>query len=98
IAGIADRWRRAVDRVIWPGRLETIADNPLVVIDVGHTPEGIKSALAGFRALAGGRNAILVTGGSKNKHVREMLEILAPAFERIICSTAYHNGLAASEV
>ena len=98
LPGIETRWRAAIARVTWPGRLECIGDDPLVVIDVGHTPEGIKSALAGFRALAGERDAILVTGGSKNKHVREMLEILAPGFDRIICAAAYHNGLAASEV
>ena len=98
IAGIAEKWREAIGRVKWPGRLETIAADPLVVIDVGHTPEGIRSALAGFRALAGARDAMLVTGGSKNKHVREMLEILAPHFDCIVCTTAYHNGLAASEV
>jgi dihydrofolate synthase/folylpolyglutamate synthase len=98
VAGIETLWREAVARVTWPGRLECIADDPLVVIDVGHTPEGIKAALAGFHALKGDREAILVTGGSKNKHVREMLEILAPNFDRILCTEAYHNGLATPEV
>lgn len=98
VANIETRWREAIAAVAWPGRLETISDDPLVVIDVGHTPEGIKAALEGFRALASGRNAVLVTGGSKNKHVREMLEILAPDFQSVVSTAAYHNGLAASEV
>jgi len=98
IANIETRWREAIAAVQWPGRLETISQDPLVIIDVGHTPEGIKAALEGFRALAGGRQAILVTGGSKNKHVREMLEILAPSFDRIVCTAAYHNGLGADEI
>lgn len=94
----ADRWRNAVSRVRWPGRLETISSYPLVVIDVGHTPEGVKAALAGFRALVPHQDAVLVTGGSKNKHVREMLEILAPSFGRVICTAAHHNGMAAAEI
>ncbi|HTW33686.1 MAG TPA: cyanophycin synthetase [Rhizomicrobium sp.] len=98
IAGIEDRFRDAVARVSWPGRLETISREPFVVIDVGHTPEGIKAALDGFRALTNNRDAILVTGGSKNKHVREMLEMLTPGFGRIVCSAAHHNGLPAIEV
>jgi dihydrofolate synthase/folylpolyglutamate synthase len=98
IEGVVERWRQAIVRVTWPGRLETIAHDPRVVIDVGHTPEGIKAALEGFRALTAGRDAILITGGSKNKDVRGMLAILAPAFARIICTTALHNGLAAKEV
>jgi dihydrofolate synthase/folylpolyglutamate synthase len=98
IAGIENRWREAIAKVTWPGRLETISHDPLVVIDVGHTPEGVKAALAGFRAIAGAQDAILVTGGSKNKHVREMLELLAPSFDCIICTAAHHNGLDAAEV
>ncbi|HUO91893.1 MAG TPA: cyanophycin synthetase [Rhizomicrobium sp.] len=98
IAAIEDRWQDAIARVTWPGRLETISTAPLVAIDVGHTPEGIKTALAGFRTLSGARNAILVTGGSKNKHVREMLEILTPPFDRILCTAAHHNGLPAEEI
>jgi dihydrofolate synthase / folylpolyglutamate synthase len=97
ILRLEERWREAISHVQWPGRLETISHDPLVIIDVGHTPEGVKAALEGFRALAGGRQALLVTGGSKNKHVREMLEILAPSFDRIVCTAAYHNGLAADE-
>ena len=37
IAGIEARWRAAIARIAWPGRLETISHDPLVVIDVGHT-------------------------------------------------------------
>src|ERR1700678_2001711 len=43
IAGIEDRFRDAIARVTWSGRLETISREPLVVVDVGHTPEGIKA-------------------------------------------------------
>lgn len=98
IAGLDARWREAIAHVEWPGRLETISDDPLVVIDVGHTPEGIKTALAGFRAITCNREAILVTGGSKNKHVRDMLALLVPRFGRTICTAAHHNGLNASMV
>jgi dihydrofolate synthase/folylpolyglutamate synthase len=91
-------WHAAVEQVYWPGRLEKVNETPLVYVDVGHTPAGIETALAGFRALTDGRDAILVTGGSKNKHVREMLELLAPFFNRILCTTAYHNGMSAENV
>jgi len=98
VAGIEERWREAITRVDWPGRLEIIGHDPFTVVDVGHTPEGVKAALSGFRALADGREAILVTGGSKNKNVRDMLEILTPSFDRIICTAAHHNGLPAIDV
>ncbi len=91
-------WHNAVEQVFWPGRLERVRDTPAVYVDVGHTPAGIETALAGFRALTANRPAILVTGGSKNKHVREMLELLAPHFDTVFCTAAYHNGMDARAV
>ena len=37
----------------WPGRLEIIAQDPLTVIDVGHTPDGIRQSLASLKAIHG---------------------------------------------
>jgi dihydrofolate synthase/folylpolyglutamate synthase len=91
-AEIPDLWRETVRNVTWPGRLERVHSNPPVYIDVGHTPAGIQTALDGFRAMTKGRNSILVTGVSKNKDIQGMLSILAPAFDVIICTAAYHKG------
>jgi dihydrofolate synthase/folylpolyglutamate synthase len=91
-------WGRAIEQVFWPGRLEQVRDQPPVYVDVGHTPAGIETALAGFRALTADLPAILVTGGSRNKHVREMLELLVPHFDTIVCTAAYHNGMDADSV
>ena len=33
----------------WPGRLEVIQQDPLTVIDVGHTPDGIRQSLASLQ-------------------------------------------------
>ncbi len=39
----------------WPGRLEIISQDPLTVIDVGHTPDGIRQSLASLMAIHGAR-------------------------------------------
>jgi len=83
----------------WPGRLEIIEPcDPLVVIDVGHTPAGVRAALAGFNAMRNGRAAVLVLGVSRDKNVGEITHILAPAFDAIICASARHKGAPAAEV
>ena len=46
----------------WPGRLEIISQDPLTVIDVGHTPDGIRQSLASLLAIHGADDWILVTG------------------------------------
>ncbi len=91
-------WHDAIEQVFWHGRLERVHEAPAVYIDVGHTPAGIETALAGFRALTANQPALLVTGGSKNKHVREMLELLVPHFDMVVCTAAYHNGMDAQAV
>ncbi len=76
----------------WPGRLEVIAQDPLTVIDVGHTPDGIRQSLASLKAIHGADDWILVTGASGDKRADEIVGALAPAFDTIICTAAYHKG------
>jgi dihydrofolate synthase / folylpolyglutamate synthase len=76
----------------WPGRLEAIAQNPLVVIDVGHTPDGIRQSLAGLKQTYGAEGWILVAGVSFDKKAGEIADVLAPAFDTIICTAAHHKG------
>jgi len=76
----------------WPGRLESIRNDPLTVIDVGHTPDGIAQALNGLHAAYGADGWILVTGVSHDKKAIEIVNQLAPVFDTIICTAAYHKG------
>lgn len=82
----------------WPGRLERLSDDPLVVIDVGHTPAAVAAALAGFQAFSGGRRSVLVCGVSTDKDARVIAGVLAPAFNTVICASAGHKGAAATTI
>jgi dihydrofolate synthase/folylpolyglutamate synthase len=76
----------------WPGRLEVIRQEPLTVIDVGHTPDGIRQSLTSLTAIHGAHDWILVTGASRDKKADEIVGALAPAFDTIICTAAHHKG------
>src|SRR5579863_1955034 len=76
----------------WPGRLEVVSENPLTVIDVGHTPDGIRQSLAGLKQVYGARAWILVVGVSLDKKADEIAGALAPSFDPIICTRAHHKG------
>jgi len=76
----------------WPGRLETIAQDPLTIIDVGHTPDGIRQSLAALKQAYGKGGWILVVGVSSDKKVEEIAGALAPEFDTIICTSAHHKG------
>jgi dihydrofolate synthase/folylpolyglutamate synthase len=82
----------------WPGRLEVIQSDPLTVIDVGHTPDGIRQSLASLTAIHGAKDWILITGASRDKKADEIVGALAPSFDTIICTTAHHKGADARDI
>jgi len=92
--GIEAAVRSGLRDTHWPGRLEIIAQHPLTVIDVGHTPDGIRQSLASLKAIHGAGDWILVTGASADKKANEIVGSLAPSFDTIVCTAAYHKGAA----
>lgn len=89
---------RGLGTTHWPGRLEVLGADPLVVIDVGHTPDAVRAALAGFNAMRGARPGLLICGVSADKAAGEIAAALAPAFEIVICASARHKGAPAAEI
>jgi dihydrofolate synthase/folylpolyglutamate synthase len=76
----------------WPGRLETITRDPLTVIDVGHTPEGIRQSATALFQIYGKQDWILIAGVSLDKKAEEIASELAPHFDTIVCTSAHHKG------
>jgi len=82
----------------WPGRLEVLNRDPLVVIDVGHTPAGVAAALEGFRSIAGDRRSVLICGVSRDKDAAGIVGALAATFSTIVCVAARHKGAPAAHI
>ena len=82
----------------WPGRLEAIRQDPLTVVDVGHTPDGIRQSLESLKAIHGREGWVLVTGVSIDKKAGEIVGALAPSFDTIICTRAHHKGMDAEDI
>jgi dihydrofolate synthase/folylpolyglutamate synthase len=90
--------RAGLRDVSWPGRLEVIGQNPFTVIDVGHTPDGIRQSLASLFAIHGAKDWILVTGVSGDKKSAEIVGALAPSFDTIVATAAHHKGANAEAI
>jgi dihydrofolate synthase/folylpolyglutamate synthase len=97
-AGIEAAVRSGLRDARWPGRLELIKQDPLTVIDVGHTPDGIRQSLASLKAIYGAQGWILVVGVSLDKKADEIVGALAPSFDTIICTAAHHKGADAENI
>lgn len=96
--GIEAAVRAGLREARWPGRLELISQAPLTVIDVGHTPDGIRQSLASLKAIHGAGDWILVTGVSRDKQAGEIVGALAPSFDTIIATAAHHKGADAGDI
>jgi dihydrofolate synthase/folylpolyglutamate synthase len=97
-AAIETAVRSGLRAARWPGRLEVIRQHPLTVIDVGHTPDGIRQSLASLQAIHGARDWMLVVGVSLDKKPEEIVGALAPSFDTILCTAAHHKGADAAQI
>ncbi len=68
--------RDGLARTHWPGRLEVIDRNPIVLVDGAHNPAGLERSLAAVQKLAKGRPLVIVFGAMRDKDLPSMLALL----------------------
>jgi dihydrofolate synthase / folylpolyglutamate synthase len=78
--------RDGLARTRWPGRLEVIDRNPIVLVDGAHNPAGLERSLAAVQKLAKGRRLVIVFGAMRDKDLPSMLELLRGANAPVIFS------------
>ena len=71
--------RAGLRNVRWPGRLEELPGEPLVVLDGAHNVGGVEVLVKALRAEYPGRGIHLVMGAMGDKDYRGMLKVLLPA-------------------
>jgi dihydrofolate synthase / folylpolyglutamate synthase len=89
---------RGLAKVEFPGRLQIIGRNPLIVLDGGHNPgaaHNLKEALQGYFKPAG---SILVFGASSDKDIAGVIRELAPVFQTVVISRAKSPRAAGPEM
>jgi dihydrofolate synthase/folylpolyglutamate synthase len=84
--------RQGLRSLNWPGRFERVHQSPDVYIDVGHSPDAIKSLVQTVRTALAGKRILLVTGVSYDKEVESIVKELLTIADAVICTRAYHKG------
>lgn len=74
--------------VSWQARLQTISENPKIVIDVAHNPGGIAVLTKAVRTIFRYDRLIIVFGVCKDKNYQSMLKKLAPLADLFIAVRA----------
>ncbi len=67
-----------------PGRMEIVSNNPLVIIDFAHTPDGMEKVLG---AVEGKKIVVFGAGGDRDKDKRTLMGEVADKFADFIILT-----------
>jgi len=78
----------------WPGRLQVVQHDPLVLMDVAHNPDGCRQLKQSIREFFPGRKVSFVLGVQEDKEVGAMIRHLAPVAERFYLTKASWKGAA----
>ena len=91
--------RDGLARTRWPGRLEVLDRNPIVLVDGAHNPAGLQRSLATVRKLAKDRPLVIVFGAMKDKDLPTMLsELRAVGAPVIFSAIGWHRAAAAADL
>jgi len=83
--------------VLWPGRLETAATRPLIVLDGAHNGDSAQQLATALPANFCYRDLVLVLGVSADKDSAAILRPLVPLARQIICTQSGHPRAATPE-
>lgn len=86
-----DAVRAGLGDVRWPGRLERVSEDPLVIFDGAHNLDAARQLARHLADRFSGRPITLVVGILDDKPYRAMLKLLAPLAERVIATQAAIN-------
>ena len=88
---------QALEETSWPGRLEVVSRDPLLILDGAHNPHAIKALLATLQErFADYRKEILFTC-IKTKALEDMLDLLETLPDTELTLTHFEDGRATDE-
>jgi dihydrofolate synthase / folylpolyglutamate synthase len=83
--------KTGLESVVWPGRLEVLGQNPLVVVDGAHNGHSIERLLAALHTYLHYNRVILVFGVSTTHTPLDLLEAIATVADSLILTQSIHS-------
>lgn len=83
-----DAIRAGLRHVQWPGRLEILSREPLLVVDGAHNGDSAQQLARALREVFGRADWTLIIGVSADKDIPTMLDALLPIASRVIVTRA----------
>ena len=77
-----DAMKKGLESVRWPGRCQVLSEDPLVILDVAHNPNGAEALAASLKELTKGRELGLVVGVLSDKDCRGVMKPFSSIVKR----------------
>lgn len=74
----------------WPGRMEVLQRDPLIVLDCAHNPYSAQTLVHSLNTWFPQTRWILIYGASADKNINGMLQALLPVCEHVIATGSHH--------
>jgi dihydrofolate synthase/folylpolyglutamate synthase len=91
----AEAVREGLRTIHWPGRMEILSREPLVIVDGAHNPYSMQSLCEALREWFPGQRWVLIFGASVDKNVAGMIKELLPISDYVIATRSDHPRAAA---
>lgn len=69
--------RLGMESVYWPARFEVINEDPLMIYDGAHNPEGLRACIDSIKRFFKGQRVNIISGVMKDKDVSQMLPVIS---------------------
>jgi dihydrofolate synthase/folylpolyglutamate synthase len=66
-------WKRGLEQVVWPGRLQVLSEDPVVLVDGAHNPEAARVLAVSLKDLAGKKPLGFILGMCRDKDADDFL-------------------------
>ena len=75
-----------LNSTVWHARFEIINNDPLIIADGGHNPEGVEAAVESIKTYFD-KKVVIITGVMKDKDYNYIAEQIGQVSERVYCIT-----------
>ena len=82
-----EQLRAGLEKAIWPGRVELLRQDPVVIVDGAHNPQGFEALMETMELLVPGKKLNIVLGVLADKDFRSGLDIAIPHAKKFYAVT-----------
>jgi len=90
--------RKGLENTVWTGRMQIVGTTPTILLDGAHNPGALRVLARSIRAGFRYRRLILVIGVMADKAISEMMRIIVPLADYLICTRPLYYRAANPEI